>query len=198
MAKELDERTLGEASLADAVTGVDVSVPPTPENFDLADWVAGIRPTRRAVKLYPYRHLVSDLEQLADRIESTPDGPEVDAMIDRFDALRAKAEQSVWFVIEKRSRDWIERFRRDVAKRHGLNPKTSEDDALTVHLHQMAEQIIQPAGVTAEMLQAMVEANEGEVFKLQQTLQAVNDQLAESAEVLTRDFSDRRSAGTRG
>lgn len=187
-----------ERSLADVDTSVDVSPAVTPQNFDLEQWVAGVRPTRRSVKLYPNAHLVARMDELADRIDNTPDGAEVDALIDEFDQLRKQFRDGVWFTVEKRSTEWVAALRKRVAKANGIKLDDDGDaegtDAnITLSLHQLAEQIVSPAGVTYEQLRAMLDANEGELNKLALTMQTVQSQLAQSAGVLDRDFSARRS-----
>lgn len=183
-----------ERSLADLTEIVD-STPDVgePEGFDLGAFIAGVRPTRRSVKLYGRADLVGVLEQLAERIDALPDGPEVDGLI--AEAERAQAAflaSGVWFTVEKRSSEWVERFRTDTAARLGVSAETPEG-RIALLLHQLAAQIVAPAGVTYAHLRALMDTNEGELNKLVVALTAANEQLADRARAVTLDFSQRRS-----
>ena len=196
-----------ERSLADVVPTpiVNTSIKPTPEGFDLAEFVAGVRPTRRAVQIFPLGHLIAQLEEIEAQIDAAGDDDDVDDLVDEFERIRDQFRDGVWFEIEKRSAEWVKKFDKDVEKRLGLvrkpkgggmRPELSEDDLTTVTLHRLAAQIVTPDGMTYDLLTRMLEGNEGEVAKLMQCMTQANNELAESAEVLTRDFSARRSAKT--
>lgn len=189
-----------ERSLAGDVPTVDVTPPVTPQDFDFAAFLAGVRPTRRAVQLFPHAHLIAELEQLAARIEHAEDGAETDLLIDRFDDLKAQFRTGVWFVVEKRSQEWVKKFRDDTESQLGIkrdaDGELASADLTRVILRQAAAQIITPTGVSGEQLERMAELNEGEASKLVAAVTLVNDLLAESSKVLTRDFSRRRSAKT--
>lgn len=193
-----------ERALAEEIPVPDFDT--TPEvslaGFDLDAWIAGVRPTRRSIKLYPDGHLVARLEELADQIDNAPDGENVDALVDEFEQIRTQFHTGVWFTVEKRSSEWIEQFRKQTATRLGLKldaDGNAADKAVatTLALHQLAAQTIEPAGVTAEQLRAMLERNEGELNKLLSTMVNANTKLAQDAGVLTRDFSQRHSRNVR-
>lgn len=190
-----------ENTLAD-VPIINTSPTVTPEDFDLVGFIAGVRPTRRSVQIFAQGHLISRLEQLAVQIQAAAEGVDVDDLIDEFEQTRDQFHAGVWFEIEKRSSEWVEKFRADKVKELGLvkkprvgggKPELDPKDTTTVTLHQVAEQIVTPAGMTYPLLMQMVEGNEGEVAKLMTCMSVANNDLAESAEVLTRDFSAKRS-----
>lgn len=182
-------------------TSVDTSPTITPQDFQWADFLAGVHPTRRGVRLYPQAQLVARMEYLADRIEALPDGPEVDQLIDEFEQTKAAFKEGVWFEVEKRSSEWVKKFRTDLAAKLDLNLGTEEKDfadadpqhSMTAVLHQLAAQIVTPANTTYEDLHRLYEANEGELNKLIVTMGFTNEALAERAKVLDVDFSQRRS-----
>lgn len=192
-----DEVSLGDAPMVSDVEGVDVSPSPVPESFDMAEWLAGVRPTRRAVRLFPNAHLVAELDKLADEIDSMPADADVDPLIDRFEALRQQYNDGVWFTVEKRSTEWLRAFRARVAEAEGLDLKASDLEARAAAEirvgHAVAAACIVEPKMTADQFAALSEANEGEAAKLVNLVNIVNDKLAESSEVLTRDFSRRRS-----
>lgn len=165
---------------------------PEPQDFDLAAFIGGVRPTRRSVRIHARADLIGRLEQIADRIDALPDGAEVDALIDEAERMQAEFAAGVWFTIEKRSSEWVKHFRDDTAKTYGLDPE-SEDGRVSLLLHQLAAQIITPSGVTYDHLRAMFDTNEGELNKLIVALTMANEQIAEAAKVVTLDFSRRRS-----
>ena len=190
------ERSLAEEALAGVV---DTTVEPTPEGFDIEAFIAGVRPTRRSVKLYPHAHLVARMEQIATELDSTPDGPEADALIDEFERIRADFEAGVWFTVEKRSSEWVDAFRADAVAALKITTNTDGEptdasDKMRVLLRQLAAQIVEPAGVTAGQLEQIGQANEGELNKLIVAMTFANEEMAQSAKVLTLDFSSRRSA----
>lgn len=185
----------GESQELDESLLVDTTVTPVADDFDLDAWLAGVRPTRRSVKLYPHAHLVARMEQIADTIEAAPKTQDVDDLIDEFEQLKTQFRDGIWFTLEKRSSEWQHRWRKDLCKRLNLREDKDEDLAIIV-LHQIAEQIVSPPGVTYNQLRTLRETNEGECNKLMFTLTAVNQVVAEKAAVLDRDFSGRRSATT--
>lgn len=199
-----EERSLGEPTSegrygdfeGQELAIADTSVQPTPENFDMDAWLQGVRPTRRSVKLYPKAHLIARMEELAVEIQDAPEDANVDDKIDEFDALKAQFNEGVWFTVEKRTQEWVEKFRKDVRKRLNLKPDKEEDLAVVVS-YQLVEQIIEPAGITFNQLRALRAANEGEFNKLVAAMTLCNEQLAEKASVLDADFSARRSATSR-
>lgn len=185
-----------EKSLADLTVDTSGQLPP-PADFNLQAFIRGVRPTRRSVRLYQQADVISQLEKLAEQIEQLPDGPEVDALIDQAQELqRIFHAGGVWFTVEKRSGEWVKAFRDRTSAAIGKTAD-SEDGAMHIQLHQLAAQIVEPAGVTAEDLYQLYEANEGEVAKLLVALTMVNEQIAESAKVISLDFSQRRSGRTR-
>ena len=206
--KSLDERTLADPpadwpTMTDGVPIVDSSVAVTLENFDIDEWIAGIRPTRRSVKLHPDAHLIARMEEIADRIDLTPDDQDVDALIEEFEQARRQVNDGMWFTLEKRSSEWIKTFRLKMLEQLGahldpdLGEKVTREHRLAVTLHQIAAQCVAPAGLTYEQIRRLVEANEGEATKLVLALDNVNTVLAEQAGVMDRDFSERRSNGRR-
>ena len=183
----------------------DVSIDTTPQldptTYNVDDLIRGIRPTQRSVKIHARGDVLARLDQLAGVIESAPEGADVDALIDEFDTLKKTFEDGEWWTVQRRSQDWVATFRKSTAKRLDITldtdgdptGDTAEQDRRTLLLHQVAAQIIAPTGVTADQLAAIEDQNEGELTKLIVAVTVVNSTLAESAGVLTKDFSQRRS-----
>lgn len=195
MTMPINERSLAE----EALTVVDSSVAQAIEGFDIDAWIAGVRPTRRSVKLHPDAHLIARMEQIADRIDGAPAEANVDDLIAEFEECKRQFNDGVWFTLEKRSSDWEKTFREKVAAELGIADleKATTEQTVEVILRQVVAQTITPVGLTVDHLRKMLELNEAELNKLIVTLDNVQKRLAEQAGVLTRDFSQRRSSGRR-
>lgn len=190
-----------------AATVVDTTGDPKPEDFDPQAFIAGMRPTRRAVKLYQGGDLLARLDQLAAKINATPDGdPALDAMIDEFDQIRGQYTGGAWWEVEGRSDDWVDRLRRQAAADlgHGdiFDPDRDDlglplDVRQEILMRQLAAQIVVPSGVTVDMLKLMQQQAEPELGKLFVAVTFCNKRLGQSSDVLTVDFSQRRSGNRR-
>ncbi len=191
----LGEAESGAAFVKD--TSADVEV----EDFDFDAFLAGVRSTRRSTKVYARADLVATMEELAQAYEDSTVAAERTRIINEFDKARDDFHASGrWFTVEKRSGEWVEKFRADTAKRLGLNLGDGEDDKgdpdaqMTALLHQLAEQVVVPSGVTYEGLRRLYDVNEGELNKLIVAGAMANQQQAESAKVVSPGFSLRPSA----
>lgn len=183
-----DNYTLGD----DQPLGVDATTADlSADDFDFGAWLSGVRPTRRAVQLYARGDLVARLDELEGRIDAATDD-EVDELLEEFERLRAEFRDGRWFIVEARSPEWVEEYR----KRHTGKGKVSEAGQARILIGQLAEQIVQPQ-VTAEQLSTLYDRNPGELNKLVVAMTFANNQVAESAGSLTRDFSSRRSGSMR-
>ena len=200
MTPDITDEALGGPDDALAATSEDATEAPTVEEFDFDDFLSGVRPTRRRVKLYAKAHLLAEMDELAERAADNDLADEQLAEIEeRFHALREEFRASGrWFTVEKRSSDAIRKFRRELAKRAKIDVNKDGDtrdgeDSITLAIHQVAEQVISPEGVTADGIRRLYEANEGEFQKLYTAVTLANSQLAEQARVVAPDFSLRPS-----
>lgn len=122
------------------------------EDFDLDAFIAGVRNARRAVRITPRLDLLEE----ADRILSRDDLDDVDedeakAILDRLDELRheLRASSAMWTV---EGRSALRRY--EASRRAGNPPKGSDADkavrfAHYSRLHELADAVVSPAGVTA-------------------------------------------------
>lgn len=197
-----DDRSLADVP-GEAFGLVDVSPEVEPEDFDFEAFLSGVRPTRRAVQVFARADLVAVMEEVAGEYAAAEDdgapAAKRKAIAARFtEAREAFLASGRWFVLEKRSSEWIEKFRKGTAARLDItlpedDEKMGTDDRMAMLLEQLAAQIASPTGVTAAGLRKLYEANEGEVSKLVTAMTFVNTQLGQSAKVLARDFSLARS-----
>ena len=108
---------------------VDTTPEPKVEDFDVAGFLAGVRAYREAVLIYRGGDLIPRMRALAARIEATPEGTNVDGLIDDFEALRREYEDGgTWWEVQARSTDWIVDFRVRAAERNGLTLTKDEDE----------------------------------------------------------------------
>ena len=172
----------------------DASAPlPSPEDFDIAGWLSGVRPTRRAVKLYARADVLARMEEISGTVADLPDD-EIDDLLAEFEQLREAFEASArWFVVEARSPEWVEDYQRTAKQAMGIKKDPGERQKVAILLGQLAEQIVTPEGVEVAHLERLHEVNAGELNKLVVAMTMANGQVAESAKVLTLDFSSRRS-----
>lgn len=167
---------------------------PEPENFDLDAWLDGVRPTRRAVLLYGRSDVIARMEEIAGTIEDADDA-EADELVDEFERLKAAFLGSGrWFVVEGRSPEWVDDYRRAAKKELGSKKDDlTERQKVRVLLGQLAQQIVTPQGVTVAALERLHETAPGELNKLIVAMTYANEQLSGTAKVLSMDFSSRRS-----
>lgn len=176
----------------------DVPVTIDEATFDFAAWVAGVRPTRRSVKLYARADLLAVLDELGDELAIAKEAArDREATLEEKSApaaLEARIEQvyadlaasGVRLVIEGRDEKWLEQTKTE------LNEQGITDD-VDVWLHQLARQVVTPTGVTYEALAALREKSEPQIRKLLTAWTMVNNQPVQ----VGADFS-RASSATRG
>lgn len=172
-----------------------------PKDFDADAFLRGVRPTVRSVRIFDRADLIGPIEELADEIDRTPGHVDVDDKIDQLEQLREQFLAGTWYSCEGRSDEWVTAFRAESAARLGLDVgdwAEKPDDAQAkarerVLVEQLAEQVVRPGSVTTEALLALAAANGPEFAKLLVCMSYANAQPAGSAQVLTRDFSQRRS-----
>lgn len=205
MATEPEKMLYDETPEAPEV--VDASAALDAEDFDWEQFLAGARPTRRAVKVYARADLVGRMEEVAAQYRDDMPAAQKKKIAAEVTALRDQFESSArWFVAEKRSSDWVKTFRKDTAARLGLDVGDESEDAdvtdeqqaarRRVTLEQAAAQIVTPSGTTADHLERLGDINEGELNKVIVAVQFANTQMAQAASVVTRDFSQGRSGKT--
>lgn len=198
-----------------------LSAPPTvrdeakagldPATYSMTDYLAGIRPTRRSVRLHLRADLLAALDEIVAEIDATEG--DVDHLVDRYEQVRAEffADHQTW-VIEGRSSDWVKECWRVAAARLGVTLDARHDTtdmAARAQLiqHQLAGQVVEvkdadghavASSVTVADLEAIRQANEGEWNRLVIAMMECDTINAGASEVLTRDFSRRYSTGRSG
>ena len=177
--------------------GIDTSITPTVEDFDLDAWLNGARPSRRSITLYSRGDLIGRLEELVGLIERCDDDEQRQAFEDEAEKVQREflASGQV-FTVEGRSSEWVKAYREGCAKQLGLKlgVKTGTvKDETEYAMRMLAEQVVVPSGMTYEKLKRLSEIAEPEVLKLIAAQVAANTQAAATVGVVTRDFSQGRS-----
>lgn len=118
------------------------------ETFDLAEWIAGVRPTRRAVTLYARGDLLADIDLLSERIRLARLAGD-DTTADRAtlsEVYEALAASALDVVVEARSLEAVKAV---------TDAMPSDATVLDQNLATIAAQIVEPAGLTTEMLRTV-------------------------------------------
>ena len=205
------DESLADVPQQDLSTFVkDTSPEVTAATFSSTDFLAGVRPTRRSVQIVERADLVGDMERLAQlygEADEADDDESCEKIAAEFEQVAEAFHGSKrWYTVEKRSSEWIDDFRAKVAKDLDLDPgewdgKSSSPAQkrarMEILLHQLAAQIVAPAGTTRDDLRGLYDRNEGELNKLVLCMEFANAKTAESAKVASPGFSLRRSAATK-
>ena len=177
--------------------GIDTSITPTVEDFDLDAWLNGARPVRRSIILYARGDLIGRLELLVDLIEKCEDDEQRQALEDEAEKIqRTFLVSGQVFTVEARSSEWVNAYRDQCVKQLGLKlgAKTgTQKDQAEYGLRMLAEQVVVPSGMTYEKLKRLADIAEADVMRLITAQVAANTQAAASVGVVTRDFSQGRS-----
>lgn len=163
-----------DASLADPadIRPLDPTapLPLEPEKFDLAAWIAGARPARRATTIYARPDLLADLDLLAERYALTsPASPDRADLEQQMRELRERVEASgLDIIVEARSEE-LRQTMAQALEKDGL--KATDID---YQLAMIASQIIQPAGLDSATLKTLYEISPVQVAKIAQAATAAN------------------------
>lgn len=166
--------TVPDASLADPtdIRPLDPAapLPLEPEKFDLAAWIAGVRPARRATTVYARPDLLADLDLLAERYALTsPASPDRPALEQQMRDLREQVEASgLDIIVEARS----EELRQTMAQ--ALEKDGMKATDIDYQLAMIASQIIQPDGLDSATLKKLYEIGPVQVAKIAQAATAAN------------------------
>lgn len=180
--------------------GIDTSITPTVEDFDLDAWLNGARPSRRSITLYARGDLIGRLEELVTLIKQCDGDEQRQELEDEAEKVqRTFLDSGQVFTVEGRSSEWVKAYREGCAKQLGLKlgAKTGTvKDERQYALRMLAEQVVVPSGMTYEKLERLSEIAEPEVMKLITAQVVANTQAADSVGVVTRDFSQGHSGTT--
>ena len=203
------ENSAGLYEDAPTVDIEDTSPDVQPEDFDPAAFLKGVRSQRRAVKIFTRPDLLAELEHVVNELDSLPaaaqNGKAAAELRKKGAQLQADFIGSgVWWELEERSEDWIERTQEQAVADLGVDVEINHNAPLgdqgipgnvvrRIMIRQLQGQVVTPSGVTVDMLEEMYQRIPTEVFKLFTAMAVVNASQAQRSGLLTRDFSQRRS-----
>jgi len=152
------QRKQGEVPEETLEVARDATEEQDPKTFDFAAFVAGMRPVRRAVTIYARGDLAAERDLLVSRLREAEDAQapaKVRAELKK--QLKAVTDeissQAIDLVIEGRTDEWKKR----------LNAALVEDGVTDVTVRTsyiIAEQVVQPEGVTGELLEQIRKVSE--------------------------------------
>lgn len=139
-----------------------------PARIDVTAFIAGILPIRRAVTIYARGDLLATLDVLAERISKNKlSGENVEYLEGKAAEIVEEIQSNCLnFVVEGRSGEWVKEFFTRM-KEQGI----SETDSTIM---QVAEQIVEPAGVTYELLKQIIDKAGVQAAKLSYAVIAAN------------------------
>lgn len=158
---------LGAAPLEAASREIPVKT--TPADVDLLSWIQGVRSARRAVTIYGRADLAADLDALAAQIAAARASAQPTEDLIR-DALAVRDElfaSALDVVVEERSGEAL------AARREQLQAAGVTDE-VELLLHQLADQIVEPAGFTVDLLRQLHQATPVQVMAIAHSVRLVN------------------------
>lgn len=195
-----DERSIADAHTEDAPEERSLGdIQKEAAEFDMESWLDGIRPVRRAVRVFLANdddalNVAVELEKIVDKIDSLPDGPEVDALIDRALELQ-EVGKGQWVVMEAHSQERREADETRLIEQLNLDTKSEETKikhGTILIAHLAAAQIVEPK-ITGPQLIALSKDRWHEAYKIINLASELNSHSMSDTKVFNLDFSRRRS-----
>lgn len=163
-----DTSGITDVNAVDATNGND-----QPEKFDLASWVAGFQPTRKACVLYGRTDLLAVIDRLDGeaRLPGLSD-EEKKKILDEANKTLAELKASgVEFVVQTLSVHAQKRLVDDLRAQYGADGEKVTHDMECAFI---AAHIVEPTGVTGEDIARLYDASPAQVEKLSKTIRAVD------------------------
>ena len=163
-----DTSEITDVNAVDVTNGND-----QPEKFDLASWVAGFQPTRKACVLYGR----TDLLAVIDRLDGEARLPglsneEKKKILDEANKTLAELKASgVEFVVQTLSVHAQKRLVDDLRAQYGADGEKVTHDMECAFI---AAHIVEPTGVTGADIARLYDASPAQVEKLSKTIRAVD------------------------
>lgn len=133
-----------------------------PEGFDLASWIAGFQPTRKACILYGRTDLVATIDRLNEEasLPGLPEGRKQEILMEAEQALATLKESGVEFVVQTmdvhRQKQLLEELGHEKDQ-----PVTHEMECAFIAAH-----VVEPVGVTGRDIETLYAASSQQVEKL--------------------------------
>ncbi len=159
-----DDVTGGE--IEDRTDGADA-----PEKFDLASWMAGFQPTRKACVLYGRTDLLAVIDRLDEeaRLPGLSDERKKE-LLDKADSTLAELKASgVEFIVQTMSVYAQKELLEELGHAGKGDLVTHEMECAFIAAH-----IVEPTGVTGDDIAGLYKASPLQVEKLSRTIRAVD------------------------
>ena len=162
---DVDDEPLGTVAEPEEPESRDITREPDPEDFDFDEFIAGVRPGRRAVRVTMRPDLMGERDQIALRAQELGDDDEeeAEALFARFREITEQIKGSQRdFVVEARSDIRAKAIMKQVGSEPGKKASQTERDEWedAVMEARLADAIVVPSNVTAKGLRKLREANE--------------------------------------
>src|SRR5690625_519464 len=162
---DVDDEPLGTVAEPEEPESRDITREPDPEDFDFDEFIAGVRPGRRAVRVTMRTDLMGERDQIALRAQELGDDDEdeAEALFARFREITEQIKGSQRdFVVEARSDARAKAIMKQVGPEPGKKASQAERDEWEDQVMEarLADAIVVPSNVTAKGLRKLREANE--------------------------------------
>lgn len=141
-----------------------------PEQFDLASWIAGFQPTRKACVLYGRTDLMATIDRLNEEasLPNIPEGRKREILAEAERALDTLKESGVEFVVQTMDVHRQKQLLEELGHKKG-EAVTHEMECAFIAAH-----VIEPEGVTGKDVEAMYAASSQQVEKLSRCIRKVD------------------------
>lgn len=157
MAKKINEESLADAQPEQAGTAFIKTG--TDGKPDIASWLNGLRPTRRAAVVYGRADLLAEIDTLAELEMKAPPSQREEIRERAIGLTEQLVASGIRFVFEGRSNSWISARAAELRK-EGVTDETE------LQLHLMVDALVEPEGITVDDLIAIGEAGQAQLDKL--------------------------------
>lgn len=146
----MTEESIGETSVK---TQTEDALDAT--TFDVAAWVAGVKPVRRATTVYGRVDLLADMDLLHEQINAA----KIEEDYARVTELRRKCEKVAETIQASAVDIVVEGWGADRLKQFHDQLKEVDVEREDAYLMQIAAQIVEPVGFTADLVRQLFEVS---------------------------------------
>ena len=141
-----------------------------PSGFDLASWIAGFQPTRKACILYGRTDLMATIDRLNEEanLPGIPEGRKREILAEAKRALATLKESSAEFVVQTMD------VHRQMQLLEELGYKKGETVTHEMECAFIAAHVIEPEGVTGKDIETLYAASSQQVEKLSKCIRKVD------------------------
>lgn len=143
-----------------------------PGKFDMALWASGVKPIKRSVTLYQRLDLMAERDELGGELQlarAQGDETKADAILTRIDQLTVEMEQtSILVTLQGITPSKFSEVLKEA------ETKSYIKEADEVQLWIVANQVVEPEGITYEVLKDLNELMPAQIQRLCETVNQIN------------------------